>query len=115
VPQDVLTDELTLGVAVGLLLGKLIGVFGAAYLAIKLQWTDMPMGASTLQLFGVPLLCGIGFTMSLFIGLLAFVGNTSMQEEMKIGILAGSLGACFLGYLALRFAPREIPPPQSKV
>jgi NhaA family Na+:H+ antiporter len=68
VPQDVLTDELTLGVAVGLLLGKLIGVFGAAYLAIKLKWTDMPMGASTLQLFGVPLLCGIGFTMSLFIG-----------------------------------------------
>jgi Na+:H+ antiporter, NhaA family len=111
VPADVLTDELTLGVAAGLLVGKLIGVFGGAYLAIKLNWTDMPMGASTMQLFGVALLCGIGFTMSLFIGLLAFVGNDAMQEEMKIGILVGSLAAGLLGYLVLRFAPREIPPP----
>lgn len=101
---EVLTDNLTLGVAVGLLAGKLIGVFGCAYLVVRAGWADMPAGASTAQLFGVALLCGIGFTMSLFIGLLAFANDPVLQEEVKIGILAGSLIAGLLGWLVLRFA-----------
>ncbi len=101
----VLTDHLTLGVALGLLVGKLVGVFGSAYLVIRLGFAEMPMGASVRQLLGISLLCGIGFTMSLFIGLLAFADNPLIQEEVKIGILAGSLTAGLLGWLVLRFSP----------
>ena len=104
---EVLVDHLTLGVALGLVVGKLIGVFGTAWVVTRLDWADMPAGASTLQLLGVSLLCGIGFTMSLFIGLLAFTGDRLIQEEVKIGILAGSLLAGLLGWGALRFARRE--------
>ncbi|MCO6052179.1 Na+/H+ antiporter NhaA [Mesorhizobium sp. RP14(2022)] len=102
-----LTDHLTLGVALGLLLGKLIGVFGTAMLVVKMDWADMPAGASTAQLLGISLLCGIGFTMSLFIGLLAFANDPILQEEVKIGILCGSLAAGLLGYVVLRAAQRE--------
>jgi NhaA family Na+:H+ antiporter len=100
---------LTLGVALGLFVGKLIGVFGSAYLVIRAGWADMPAGASRLQLLGVSLLCGIGFTMSLFIGLLAFADAPHLLEEVKIGILGGSLLAGLLGYAILRMAPREKP------
>ncbi|MEM9964609.1 MAG: Na+/H+ antiporter NhaA, partial [Asticcacaulis sp.] len=72
VSPAVLLEPLSLGVAGGLVLGKLIGVFGAVVLMVTLKWADLPMGASWGQVFGVSLLCGIGFTMSLFIGLLAF-------------------------------------------
>jgi NhaA family Na+:H+ antiporter len=106
-----LGDHLTLGVALGLLLGKLAGVFGSASLAIRLGWADLPMGAGKLQLLGVALLCGIGFTMSLFIGMLAFADTPLLQAEVKIGILAGSVTAGVLGWLVLRFAPREVPAP----
>jgi NhaA family Na+:H+ antiporter len=102
-----LTDNLTLGVALGLLVGKLIGVFGSAYLVIRTNWADMPADASTAQLLGVSLLCGIGFTMSLFIGLLAFADQPLLQEEVKIGILGGSLVAGLLGYVILRTASRK--------
>jgi NhaA family Na+:H+ antiporter len=104
-----LTDHLTLGVALGLLVGKLIGVFGSAYIVIRAGWADMPAGATRFQLLGVSLLCGIGFTMSLFIGLLAFAGQPLLQEEVKIGILGGSLVAGLLGYAILRVARREVP------
>jgi NhaA family Na+:H+ antiporter len=110
----VLGDHLTLGVALGLLVGKLIGVFCTAWLVIRLGFADMPMGAGTLQLVGISLLCGIGFTMSLFIGLLAFADNPLLQEEVKVGILTGSLAAGLLGFAVLRFAPREIPPPPAR-
>ncbi|ODP38926.1 MULTISPECIES: Na+/H+ antiporter NhaA [Sphingomonas] len=103
----VLTDHLTLGVALGLLVGKLVGVFGSAYLVIRADWADMPADASTVQLLGVSLLCGIGFTMSLFIGLLAFANNALLQEEVKIGILLGSALAGLLGWSILRVARRE--------
>ena len=72
---EVLRDPLTVGVAAGLFLGKLVGVFGTAAVAIRLGVAPMPMGASWPQLAGVALLCGIGFTMSLFIGALAFPGS----------------------------------------
>jgi NhaA family Na+:H+ antiporter len=103
----VLTDHLTMGVALGLLIGKLVGVFGSAYLVIRAGWADMPAGASLPQLLGVSLLCGIGFTMSLFIGLLAFANAPLLQEEVKIGILAGSLLAGLLGWSVLRIVKRE--------
>ena len=105
VTVEVLTANLTVGVALGLLIGKLIGVFGSAMLVIRLGWADMPPGASVLQLFGTALLCGIGFTMSLFIGLLAFAGVPLLQEEVKIGIIGGSLVAGLTGWVALYFAP----------
>jgi NhaA family Na+:H+ antiporter len=104
-----LTDHLTLGVALGLLVGKLVGVFGSAYLVIRAGWADMPAGATTFQLLGVSLLCGIGFTMSLFIGLLAFADQPLLQERVKIGILGGSLVAGLLGYAMLRVARRVVP------
>jgi NhaA family Na+:H+ antiporter len=109
----VLSDPLTLGVALGLLVGKLIGVFGAAVLTVRLGLAELPMGATWTQVAGVALLCGIGFTMSLFIGLLAFAGNEVRQEEVKIGILAGSLVAGVLGWLVLRLAPRRVPAPRA--
>ncbi|NMJ44119.1 Na+/H+ antiporter NhaA [Roseomonas sp. JC162] len=100
-----LSEPLTLGVAVGLLVGKLAGVLGAAAIAIRLGLAVLPFRATWTHLFGVALLCGIGFTMSLFIGLLAFEGAPDLQERMKIGILGGSLLAGLLGYAVLRLAP----------
>ena len=111
VTADALLDRLTLGVALGLLLGKLVGVFGAAALAIRAGLADVPMGASWPQLVGVSLLCGIGFTMSLFIGLLAFAESPELQDGVKIGILAGSGLAGLLGWAVLRVAPRDVPAP----
>ena len=111
VSADALLDRLTLGVALGLLVGKLVGVFGAAALAIRAGLADVPMGAGRLQLVGVSLLCGIGFTMSLFIGLLAFAESPELQDGVKIGILAGSGLAGLLGWAVLRVAPRDVPAP----
>ena len=111
VGAEMLLDHLTLGVALGLVLGKLVGVFGSAALTIRLGLADMPMGASWPQLLGVSLLCGVGFTMSLFIGLLAFAGDPVLQDKMKVGILGGSVLAGLLGWGVLRVAPREAPPP----
>jgi len=108
---EALIAPLTLGVALGLLVGKVVGVFGTAMLVIRLGWADVPMGAGRLQLLGVALLCGIGFTMSLFIGLLAFAEAPLLQEEVKVGILAGSLVAGLLGWTVLRLASRDVPGP----
>ncbi|MBR0653265.1 Na+/H+ antiporter NhaA [Roseomonas terrae] len=102
---DTATQPLTLGVALGLLLGKLVGVLGASALAIRLGIASLPFRASWTHMLGVALLCGIGFTMSLFIGLLAFADYPLLQAEAKIGILAGSLAAGSLGWLVLRLAP----------
>ena len=104
---EALANHLTLGVALGLLLGKLVGVFGSAALVIRLGWADLPARASWPQLLGVSLLCGIGFTMSLFIGLLAFADNPALQNEVKVGILLGSLAAGLAGWLILRIAEPE--------
>ncbi len=112
---SLLQDGITLGVMVGLSLGKLVGVFGASWIAIRLNWADLPMGAGMLQLVGTSLLCGIGFTMSLFIALLAFPGSEAMQAQAKLGILFGSCIAGVAGWLLLRFAPREIPAPDDPV
>lgn len=102
---SVFTAPVTLGVSLGLFAGKLVGVVGASLLAIRLGLADMPVHASKAQLIGVALLCGIGFTMSLFITLLAFPHDANLQAEAKIGILSGSLVAGLLGYAVLRLLP----------
>lgn len=86
-----LVDPVPLGVALGLFVGKQVGVFGFAALAIRAGWAELPMYASWRQLYGVALLCGIGFTMSLFIGLLAFPESQLLQDEVKLGVLLGSV------------------------
>ncbi|MBZ9731901.1 Na+/H+ antiporter NhaA [Mesorhizobium sp. CA18] len=100
-----LVEPLTLGVAAGLVLGKLVGVFGSSALAIRFGLADLPANAGWLHMLGISLLCGIGFTMSLFIGLLAFAGDPALQDAVKVGILAGSLIAALLGAAILLMAP----------
>jgi NhaA family Na+:H+ antiporter len=100
-------QPVTLGVAGGLVLGKQIGVFGACWIAAQLGIGRRPDGASWLQVYGVSILCGIGFTISLFIGALAFAGADS-QAAAKLGVLAGSLVSGLLGWLVLSFAGRRV-------
>jgi Na+:H+ antiporter, NhaA family len=98
-----LLDPVPLGVALGLFLGKQLGVFGVAFSLVKLGWARLPRGASFGQLYGVAALCGVGFTMSLFIGGLAFK-NPHLVDETKIGVLVGSLASALLGMAILRVA-----------
>ncbi|RUW52881.1 Na+/H+ antiporter NhaA [Mesorhizobium sp. M1A.F.Ca.ET.072.01.1.1] len=100
-----LVEPLTLGVAAGLVVGKLVGVFGSSALAIRLGLADLPANAGWLHMIGISLLCGIGFTMSLFIGLLAFANDAALQDAVKVGILAGSLIAALVGAAVLLMAP----------
>jgi NhaA family Na+:H+ antiporter len=100
-----LIEPLTLGVAAGLVVGKLVGVFGSSALAIRLGLADLPANAGWTHMIGISLLCGIGFTMSLFIGLLAFAGDVALQDAVKVGILAGSFVAAILGAAVLLMAP----------
>jgi len=99
-PSAVL-DPVPLGVALGLFLGKQFGVFLTTMAIVRLGWADMPRDASVAQLYGVAVLCGIGFTMSLFIGNLAFA-DPRLIDETKIGVLAGSLMSALLGMAILR-------------
>jgi NhaA family Na+:H+ antiporter len=103
-----LLAPLPLGIAAGLFLGKQIGIFGSIWLAVKLGFAGKLRGATWLQIYGVSLMCGIGFTMSLFIGALAFPGNPLLVEEAKIGVLLGSLLSAVAGYAVLRFAPAHV-------
>ncbi|KAB2658844.1 Na+/H+ antiporter NhaA [Brucella tritici] len=103
--MEALFAPVTLGVAAGLAIGKLVGIFGAVLLLVKSGIVDLPAGASWPQMLGTTLLCGIGFTMSLFISLLAF-DDVLLQNEAKIGILIGSLIAGLAGFTVLRFAKR---------
>jgi NhaA family Na+:H+ antiporter len=96
---------LPLAIALGLLLGKQLGVFAGVLLAVKSGLASKPQGASWLQIYGVAMLCGIGFTMSLFIGELAFPGQPEKVDAAKIGILLGSLLSAVIGCLILRLAP----------
>ena len=95
---------LPLGIILGLFLGKQIGVFGSVWIAVRMRWADQLEGASMPQVYGVALICGIGFTMSLFIGLLAFPSSAQAQDAVKIGVLAGSLLAGIAGALVLRLS-----------
>jgi Na+:H+ antiporter, NhaA family len=100
-----LLAPLPLGIAAGLFLGKQIGIFGAVRLAVRFGLAPAPDGATWLQIYGVAMLCGIGFTMSLFIGALAFPADPALIEQAKIGTLAGSFVSALAGYALLRLAP----------
>lgn len=102
-----LLTPLPLGITLGLFLGKQIGVFGFAWLAVKSGLATRPAKASWAQLYGVSLLCGIGFTMSLFIGALAFAGQAELEDATKVGVLLGSMVAAVTGYLILFLAGRS--------
>ena len=100
---------LVLGIALGLFIGKQIGVFGAAWLASALKIGRRPGGSTWFELYGVSLLCGVGFTMSLFIGVLAFPGavDSPQQVEVKLGVLGGSLLSALVGSAVLAIAGRR--------
>lgn len=97
---------LPLAVALGLVLGKQLGILGAIELARRSGLASPPAGASARHLWGVALLCGIGFTMSLFIAQLAYPASPALVEQAKLGVMAGSLIAALTGYAVLRSGPR---------
>lgn len=105
------TAPLPLGVAAGLVLGKQAGIFACVYAAHRFGFARRPANASWPQVWGVSVLCGIGFTMSLFIGELAFPGTGEtarlLRDEAKIGVLGGSIGSALLGYAILRMTTRN--------
>ncbi|MBY6015641.1 Na+/H+ antiporter NhaA [Qipengyuania gaetbuli] len=105
-PSDLLAP-LPLGIALGLLLGKQIGIFGLSWIAVKMKLASLPENVGWRQVHGVSLLAAIGFTMSLFIGNLAFA-DPAQVEAVKLGVLSGSLLAAIAGYLLLRTSlPKE--------
>ncbi|MBB3949067.1 NhaA family Na+:H+ antiporter [Aureimonas jatrophae] len=105
---SMLLAPVTLGVALGLFLGKQLGVFATVWLAVRLKLAQRPAGASWIQVYGVALLCGVGFTMSLFIGLLAFASRPELEAETKVGVLVGSLLSMTVGAIVLRWAPQPV-------
>ena len=99
-----LIDPTTLGIILGLVVGKQIGIFSMLFIAIKAGWSPMPGGTNWRHLYGVSALCGIGFTMSLFIGSLAF-DDLEHQAAIRLGVLVASVISALIGYIVLRSAP----------
>jgi len=93
-----------------LFFGKQLGVFGMTYLAVALGWAKKPEGANWPMLYGIALICGVGFTMSLFIGSLAFQhGDVTQDAALKIGVICGSVASGLLGWLVLHLSlPRKL-------
>jgi NhaA family Na+:H+ antiporter len=100
-----LLHHVTLGVAAGLFVGKQVGVMLCCWLAIRLGWARLPKGSTWLSLYGIAVLTGVGFTMSLFIGGLAFVGETPF--DARLGIVLGSLLSGVVGYALLKRSLRD--------
>ncbi|PHR69476.1 MAG: Na+/H+ antiporter NhaA [Arcobacter sp.] len=96
-------NPVPLGIMLGLLLGKQVGVFFFSYVAIKLKWASLPDGSNFKQLYAVSVLTGIGFTMSLFVNSLAFPDDTMFAYTDKLAVLIGSFASGILGYFLLRF------------
>ena len=101
-------SPLPMGIALGLILGKQIGVFGVTFAMIKLKLARMPQGANWLHVYGVACLAGIGFTMSLFIGGLSFA-DPELMNQTRLGVLSGSIVSAILGYTALIVARNRNP------
>jgi NhaA family Na+:H+ antiporter len=105
ISADALFGPVSIGIAAGLVLGKQLGVFGIVWLAVKLKLASLPKDTSWLSIYGVALLTGIGFTMSLFIGSLAFErGSFDELAATRVGVLTGSILSATAGYLVLRHA-----------
>jgi NhaA family Na+:H+ antiporter len=107
---EALLDPLPLAIAGGLVIGKQVGIFSAIVAADWLGFARRPPDSTLMQIWGMSILCGIGFTMSLFIGALAFPRYPLLIEEAKLGVLSGSAISAILGYLVLRFAPASRQP-----
>ncbi len=104
-----LTDAIPLGIVMGLFVGKQLGVFGVAYVMLKFKWVRLPEGLNLKLLWGLSMLCGIGFTMSLFIGSLAFEGQGELlQVSYRLGILLASFIAAIAAYLYLKWQLAKI-------
>lgn len=102
VRAEQLLHNVPIGIALGLFVGKQLGIFVLCALAIKIKLADMPNGMNWTTLYGTAVLCGIGFTMSLFVGSLAFEENTYVVFDERLGILAGSLASGIFGYMILK-------------
>jgi NhaA family Na+:H+ antiporter len=102
-----LATPVPLGILLGLFLGKQAGVFLFSWAAVRLRLATLPLGSNWTQLYGVALMTGIGFTMSLFIDSLAFADESAFLYADKLAILVGSLLSGLAGYLVLRFCPAE--------
>ena len=107
-PAGVMTDRLALGTALGLFVGKQVGVFGAVMAGTRLGWARRPAGVTTLQLYGGAVLCGLGFTMSLFINELAF-RETAQGDVVKLAVFVGSLVSALVGLAILAVAGSREP------
>lgn len=95
-------SHVSLGIIAGLLVGKVLGIFGVSYLSIKLGIARLPQNTTMFQIFGVSFLGGIGFTMSIFVADLAFIGQDELIFEAKVGILIASILSGFIGYMMLK-------------
>jgi Na+:H+ antiporter, NhaA family len=102
-----LLSPVPLGILLGLFFGKQIGVLLFSYIAVKLKFASMPNNSNWLTIYGVSILTGIGFTMSLFVGNLAFIENTQYIEGVKIGVLSGSLLSTVFGYFLLLMSSKK--------
>ena len=102
-----LLDKVPLGILLGLFVGKQLGVFIFSYVSIKMKIAQMPNNANWFNLYGVGILTGIGFTMSLFVGNLAFVENMQYMDGVKIGVLTGSLLSTLAGYFLILLTPNK--------
>lgn len=100
-------QPVSFGIIAGLVFGKVIGIFGVSWLAIKMKIAKLPQNSSMSQIFGVAFLGGIGFTMSIFVADLAFVGNPELIFQAKVGILGASLFAGIFGYIWLKLASKK--------
>lgn len=109
---DMLIHPIPLGITCGLLFGKQLGIFGACWLAVKAKIAKLPDGTHWQQLYGIAALCGIGFTMSLFIGTLAFdeTANSNYARLVRIGVFSGSILSGLTGYFLLRFMGKNKKP-----
>ena len=106
---NVLSSRVVLGIVFGLFFGKQIGVLFFSYIIIRLRWARLPRGSSWLAMYGVSLLCGIGFTMSLFLGTLSFQNEINYLAQVRIGVIVGSLLSGIVGALILRRALHQLP------
>ena len=102
-----LLDKVPLGIVLGLFVGKQLGVFVFSYVSIKMKVAQMPNNSNWFNLYGVGILTGIGFTMSLFVGNLAFVENMEYMDGVKIGVLTGSLLSTLTGYFLILLTPNK--------
>ena len=102
-----LLKPVPLGILLGLFIGKQLGVFFFSYISIKLGFAQMPNNSNWINLYGVGILTGIGFTMSLFVGNLAFVDNTQYMDGVKLGVLSGSLLSTLAGYFLILSSSRK--------